>query len=90
MDLDLKQFLHRGAQLKNSNYIDAIVLYTGAHTKLVLNQGKYEFKMSQLDRSINIITVFNIGIIASMCSLVTILNVDFINKYNLPSLDGKP
>ena len=36
-DIDLKQFLHRGSQLRNSKYIDAIVLYTGNHTKMVLN-----------------------------------------------------
>ena len=37
IDLDLKQFLHKGASLRNSNYIDALVLYTGVHTKSVMN-----------------------------------------------------
>jgi phospholipid-translocating ATPase len=46
MELDIKQFMHRGAILQNSNYVDAAVVYTGVNTKLVLNQGKYKFKIS--------------------------------------------
>ena len=37
IDLDLEQFLHKGACLRNSNYIDTLVLYTGVHTKSVMN-----------------------------------------------------
>jgi len=36
-DLDLKQFLHRGAIVVNSEYIDAMVVYTGRETKIVMN-----------------------------------------------------
>ena len=36
-ELDLKQFLHRGSSLKNSNYVDAMVIYTGIQTKIVMN-----------------------------------------------------
>ena len=44
LDLDLKQFLHRGTILKNSRSVDAVVIYTGVETRLVMNQGKYTFK----------------------------------------------
>ena len=37
LELDLKQFLHRGTILKNSKFVDAMVVYTGAETKLVMN-----------------------------------------------------
>ena len=59
---------------------------------MVLNQGKYLFKMSQLDKSINLITVVNIFFIAVMCAVVVILNINFINTNNLEweSLNGVP
>ena len=37
--LDLKQFLPRGAVIKNSKEVYAMVIYTGRDTKLVMNQG---------------------------------------------------
>lgn len=45
-ELDLKQFLHRGTILKNSHYVDALVIYTGENTKVIMNQGRYRFKIS--------------------------------------------
>ena len=39
LELDLNQFLHRGSMLSNSNSVDALVLYTGSYSKIVLNQG---------------------------------------------------
>lgn len=39
MTLDIKQFLHRGSVVKNSKYIDAMIIYTGVNTKISLNQG---------------------------------------------------
>ena len=45
-DLELKNFIPKGAVLKHSEEVYAVVLYTGMDTKLVLNQGKYKFKNS--------------------------------------------
>jgi phospholipid-translocating ATPase len=69
--MDLKQFLHRGTVVVNSNYIDAIVIYTGKDTKIVQNQGKYLFKQSQLDRAINWITIFNMFVIFFLAFIMT-------------------
>ena len=83
MDLDIKQFLHRGAILKNSEYIDAVVIYTGVQTKLVLNQGKYKFKISQLDRAINMTTLFNLVLMLLMAGFVTLMAYSFESKYDV-------
>ena len=37
IDLDLKQFVPRGAHVRNSDYLFLLVLYTGNDTKLILN-----------------------------------------------------
>lgn len=39
--LDMKQFIPRGAIIKNSQDVHALVVYTGRDTKLVMNQGQY-------------------------------------------------
>ena len=36
-ELDYKQFLLRGTQLKNTKYVDALVVYTGTESKIVMN-----------------------------------------------------
>lgn len=62
-DSDLKQYLHRGAHIKNSGHLNAMVIYTGTETKLVKNQGRYQFKQSHMEKSINYFMGFNIFLI---------------------------
>lgn len=58
--LELKNFIPRGAVVKNSSNVYACVLYTGLDTKLALNLGKYQFKISMLQKYINKFVVINI------------------------------
>ena len=51
--LELKNFIPRGAVVKNSKDVYACIVYTGAETKLALNLGKYQFKISELQKNIN-------------------------------------
>lgn len=46
--------------IKNSDDVYAVILYTGVDTKLTQNQGKYQFKVSKLQRSINKYIIINI------------------------------
>jgi magnesium-transporting ATPase (P-type) len=59
-DLDLKQFIPRGAIIKNSSDVFAMVVYTGTETKLALNEGKYRAKISSFAKKLNLVLVFNI------------------------------
>ena len=65
IDLDLKQFVPRGAHVRNSECLYLLVLYTGNDTKLILNQGNYRFKQSSVDKMINMILFINIVLILS-------------------------
>ena len=58
--LDMEQFIPRGATIKNSKNVYALVIYTGRETKLVMNQGQYEFVISRLMYQLNIILLFNL------------------------------
>lgn len=87
-EVDLKQFLHRGAKVANSNMIDAVVVFTGRETKLVMNQGNYHFKVSQLDKAINWITLWNMIIIFVMATIMTVGSYNFISEYEQPDGPG--
>jgi len=60
--LDLKQFIPRGAMVKDSFNLYALIVYTGKDTKLVLNQGQYKFKISSLAYQLNIILMLNLAL----------------------------
>ena len=68
---DLKQFLPRGSYLRNSEKIKALVLFTSTDCKLVMNQGTYKFKQSQLDRNINYLMATNIILMFSIAAIMT-------------------
>lgn len=59
-ELELKQFIPRGSVLKYSHETQAVVVYTGVETKLVLNQGKYSTKVSKIMFKLNLYMVINI------------------------------
>jgi magnesium-transporting ATPase (P-type) len=51
--LEYKHFVPRGSMLVHSEEVYAVVLYTGAETKQVMNQGMYKYKISLLQKEIN-------------------------------------
>lgn len=46
-----------------------MVLYCGMETKIILNQGKYAFKQSQIEKKINLVLLFNIVIILTFSGI---------------------
>ena len=81
IDLDLKQFVPRGAHVRNSRCLYLLVLYTGNDTKLILNQGKYRFKQSHVDQMINKILAINIVLMLSMCATIAYFNYRFASRH---------
>ena len=81
IDLDLKQFVPRGAHVRNSECLYLLVLYTGNDTKLILNQGSYRFKQSHVDQMINKILAINIILMLSLCALLAYFNYRFATNY---------
>ena len=65
-----------------------MVVYTGSDTKIVLNQGKYQFKQSQLDKSINYMTLWNMVLIFILAGIMTSKAVNFIKTYRKPGVEG--
>ncbi|KAI0989575.1 hypothetical protein GJ496_007801, partial [Pomphorhynchus laevis] len=78
LDYSLNQdhILLRGSQLRNTNWILGVVIYTGMETKLFLNSRSVPYKRSNLDRQVNkqillmLILLFGISIISTVTSFV--------------------
>lgn len=51
--LNQRQFLPRGARLKNSNWVIGIVIYTGFDTKVMRNSEKSKIKVSNIEKKTN-------------------------------------
>jgi magnesium-transporting ATPase (P-type) len=62
-ELNGKNFLPKGSFMVNSTRVEAMVVFTGENSKMQINQEAHKWKQSQLDRSINYITLFNFGML---------------------------
>ena len=67
--LGADSLLLQGASLRNTDYAYCVVVFTGRHTKLALNQRKPPSKFSHADRIMN---KFVLGVFVFICIVVTI------------------
>lgn len=81
IEIDLNQFLHRGALIRNSGRLLALVVYTGKDTKLIMNFGAYKFKRPHLEKLLNIIIGIQCLLFLAMNGGLTLGNLLW-NKQN--------
>ena len=81
LDLSLKNFLHWGSTLKNSIKIDALVVYTGVDTKLVINVGTPKTKFSRAKILINYMALLYIIICLALTTFISIKGLQFNDRY---------
>ena len=79
-DIDLKQFMHRGATLCNSDTVTGLVVHTSTDCKLIMNQGRYQFKQSSLYKGINALMTFNIALILIIAGIYAAFTSSFVNE----------
>eukprot|EP00010_Vexillifera_abyssalis_P003085 CAMPEP_0201558862 /NCGR_PEP_ID=MMETSP0173_2-20130828/70485_1 /ASSEMBLY_ACC=CAM_ASM_000268 /TAXON_ID=218659 /ORGANISM="Vexillifera sp., Strain DIVA3 564/2" /LENGTH=1160 /DNA_ID=CAMNT_0047972505 /DNA_START=12 /DNA_END=3490 /DNA_ORIENTATION=- len=63
------QFLIRGTVLKNTQWVYGLVLYTGPQTKYMLNVTDPPFKVSNIERYLNLIIWVMLGVLFSLSFL---------------------
>lgn len=51
--LNINNFVCKGTVLRNVDYIIGVTVYTGHHTKIMLNSSKSRAKQSQIERNMN-------------------------------------
>ena len=62
-----KQLLLRESQLKNTDYIIGLVVYTGKDTKIMQNANEPRYKISQIENNMNRLIIFLILMQLCMC-----------------------
>jgi phospholipid-transporting ATPase len=59
--LNLLHFVPRGSVLRNTEYIYAVVVYSGRNTKIMMNLQEGKLKSSSLERKLNNLVVYAFG-----------------------------
>ena len=67
--------------MKNSGSIIALVLYCGKETKISLNQGKYSFKTSVLEKKLNILLFINVIILLVLAGIMSGRLYQWVSTY---------
>jgi len=94
--VDLRSFIPLGSTVMNSKYVYALIMYTGCDTKMAMNQGKYQFKISSLQKDLNwwlimnISTMFTLMIIMSQIFNRTWMTANADDKYYIFPHDERP
>ena len=78
--IDINQFLHSGAVLKNSQRVLCMVVQTGPQTKLSMNLTKYRIKQSTLEHQTNMALIINVILMLSMAAALSFANYAFTER----------
>lgn len=73
-----ENLLLRGSLLSNTTWAIGVAVFCGSETKLMINQDKYRYKLSRLDRQINWITLYLLIFLLTLCLLCAIGGYLFI------------
>lgn len=80
-----KQFLYRGAKLKNTNWIYGLVIYTGRNTKIMMNMDVSHNKISNVEIKVNRLLILIFLLQMALCAMATVL-YGFFRAKNLHEL----
>ncbi|KAF8237713.1 phospholipid-translocating P-type ATPase [Tricholoma matsutake] len=89
--VDMSMTLLRGTVLRNTRWAIGVVMYTGLDTKIVMNSGGTPSKRSRVEKQMNPQVLFNLSIMAAMCTVCAIADSVLEQRYyprNAPWLYG--
>jgi phospholipid-transporting ATPase len=79
--LDVSSLLLRGSTLRNTRWIVGAVVYTGRHTKLVMNSRGAPFKTSGIEKTMNNILLVVLAGLFILSAVSLIFYIIWTNKY---------
>ena len=85
--LDVKQLLLKGSNLKNTEWVLGIVIYTGKNTKLMMNSQKSRTKRSHVEKILNIIIFFILIAQIILCGVIILVS-GIHDSVSTANLDG--
>lgn len=72
--ITIDNLLLRGCNLRNTEWILGVVVYTGHDTKIMMNAGITPSKRARIARELNFNVICNFGILFVMCLISAIIN----------------
>ncbi|KAI1317165.1 hypothetical protein EDD11_008956 [Mortierella claussenii] len=78
--LDPTQVLLRGAQLRNTNWVYGVVIFTGHESKLMRNASATPIKRTSVEKMTNVQIIFLFGILLAMSLASAIGNMVITNR----------
>ncbi|KAK4701642.1 phospholipid-translocating ATPase, partial [Phenoliferia sp. Uapishka_3] len=63
----INELLLRGCSLRNTKWVIGLVLFTGADTKIMMNQGETPSKRSKIEKETNFNVLVNFGVLMVLC-----------------------
>jgi len=76
-----KQCLMKGAKLKSTDWVTAVVTYTGKETKLMLNSSTGRLKQSRIEKIMNQLIIFILFVQIFLCLVTAIIAAIYQYKY---------
>lgn len=70
--ITINELLLRGCALRNTSWVIGVVVYTGADTKIQLNQGETPSKRSKIEKESNYYVLANFVILVVVCLVCAI------------------
>lgn len=77
-----EQMLLRGCILRNSKYVNGIVVYAGKDTKQMQNAGPIKHKRTQIDYMMNDLIINIFMILITMCAIAAVTNSIWVNSFD--------
>ena len=81
MPVDASQIVLRGCSLRNTDFVYAMVIYTGKDTKIMLNSVKARVKTSKVLNLMNNYMIYIIILQIFFCLFAAVANVIINNMY---------
>lgn len=72
--ISIDNVLLRGCNLRNTEWVLGVVIFTGHDTKIMMNAGITPSKRARIARELNFNVICNFGILGAMCLLSAIVN----------------
>ena len=73
--LSIQQLLLKDSKLKNTAWIIGAVVYTGKHTKVMMNSQKARIKISNLERKLNVLIIILFFVQIFICFLLSMITL---------------
>lgn len=87
--INVDNMVVRGCQLRNTTFVEGVVMYTGRETKAMLNSGDVPYKRSTLERKTNRFILYCVALLLTLCITSGGLSIRWylahdVHKKNIP------